>query len=248
MNSFFVSGGLFSKKQWGITDQGVVDYDGTVIPFAQLTDICVFTMTLTKRVNGQVKVSTPSSPLKMLDFKYEDNNALFEALKFAVTSFDDAHDASKGYRYRFIGSAGTIAKIYDDPLTIKPVFYNTVSATGFSKARSFESAEKSINYTDITAIKYQPGNPGEGTITIEYPGALKDENIIRIPPQMDADAKEALAYIEQYRSEHKQGGGQTTIINQVSGADELKKYKELLDIGAITQEEFDEKKRQILAG
>lgn len=32
----------------------------------------------------------------------------------------------------------------------------------------------------------------------------------------------------------------------VSGPDELKKYKELLDMGAITQEEFDRKKRQIL--
>lgn len=32
----------------------------------------------------------------------------------------------------------------------------------------------------------------------------------------------------------------------VSSADELKKYKELLDMGAITQEEFDTKKRQLL--
>ena len=31
-----------------------------------------------------------------------------------------------------------------------------------------------------------------------------------------------------------------------SAADELKKYKELLDSGTITQEEFDAKKRQIL--
>ena len=31
-----------------------------------------------------------------------------------------------------------------------------------------------------------------------------------------------------------------------SSADELKKYKELLDIGAITQEEFDAKKKQLL--
>jgi hypothetical protein len=31
-----------------------------------------------------------------------------------------------------------------------------------------------------------------------------------------------------------------------SNADELKKYKELLDMGAITQEEFDAKKKQLL--
>ena len=32
----------------------------------------------------------------------------------------------------------------------------------------------------------------------------------------------------------------------ISNADELKKYKDLLDSGAITQEEFDEKKKQLL--
>ena len=36
-----------------------------------------------------------------------------------------------------------------------------------------------------------------------------------------------------------------TIIEQTS-ADELKKFKELLDMGAITQEEFDEKKKTLL--
>lgn len=34
--------------------------------------------------------------------------------------------------------------------------------------------------------------------------------------------------------------------NNASAADELKKYKELLDMGAISQEEFDEKKKQLL--
>ena len=34
--------------------------------------------------------------------------------------------------------------------------------------------------------------------------------------------------------------------NSVSSADELKKFKELLDMGAITQEEFDAKKKQLL--
>ncbi len=39
-----------------------------------------------------------------------------------------------------------------------------------------------------------------------------------------------------------QQNGQST----VSSADELKKFKELLDMGVITQEEFDQKKRQLL--
>ena len=38
----------------------------------------------------------------------------------------------------------------------------------------------------------------------------------------------------------------TTIIESQSNADELKKYKDLLDSGIITQEEFDAKKKQLL--
>ena len=33
---------------------------------------------------------------------------------------------------------------------------------------------------------------------------------------------------------------------QTSAADEIKEFKELLDMGAITQEEFDAKKKQLL--
>ena len=36
------------------------------------------------------------------------------------------------------------------------------------------------------------------------------------------------------------------VIQQSSAADELKKFKELLDMGVITQEEFDVKKKQLL--
>ena len=38
----------------------------------------------------------------------------------------------------------------------------------------------------------------------------------------------------------------TTIVNAISPAEELKKMKELLDLGIITQEEFDAKKKQLL--
>ena len=39
---------------------------------------------------------------------------------------------------------------------------------------------------------------------------------------------------------------QAQVVNQVSAADELKKFKELLDMGVITQEEFDAKKKELL--
>ncbi len=38
----------------------------------------------------------------------------------------------------------------------------------------------------------------------------------------------------------------TVVKQDISNADELKKYKDLLDSGIITQEEFDQKKKQLL--
>lgn len=42
---------------------------------------------------------------------------------------------------------------------------------------------------------------------------------------------------------------QQTVVNNIqetTNADELKKYKDLLDSGAITQEEFENKKKELL--
>lgn len=48
---------------------------------------------------------------------------------------------------------------------------------------------------------------------------------------------------EKQREEKQEA---TTIVQQASSADELKKFKELLDAGIITQEEFDAKKKHLL--
>ena len=53
---------------------------------------------------------------------------------------------------------------------------------------------------------------------------------------------------EEYHTLNQQQSFQNKPVEQapVSAADEIKKFKELLDIGAITQEEFDAKKKQLL--
>lgn len=51
--------------------------------------------------------------------------------------------------------------------------------------------------------------------------------------------------LRQAKDAHKEITG-TTIINNGSGADELKKYKDLLDQGVISQEDFENAKKKIL--
>ena len=47
-------------------------------------------------------------------------------------------------------------------------------------------------------------------------------------------------------NEEKNAQSAGVVVNQVSAADEIRKFKELLDMGVISQEEFDTKKKQLL--
>lgn len=123
-------------------------------------------------------------------------------------------------------------------------------------ARGGALGGKKINYTDLTSVQFrEPSGMTVGFIQFAYPGSVEskggivdminDENSIPIQPTMVAEAREVVNYIETRKAELK-NAPQGTVIQQASGADELKKFKELLDMGVITQEEFDAKKKQIL--
>lgn len=73
-------------------------------------------------------------------------------------------------------------------------------------------------------------------------GAVKDENSITFGKKELPLAEELKEYIEWCI----QNNSAKSSAPAVSNLDEIKKLKELLDIGAITQEEFDAKKAQLL--
>lgn len=51
---------------------------------------------------------------------------------------------------------------------------------------------------------------------------------------------------DEAKAELEKQNAPTQVVAETSAADELKKFKELLDMGVITQEEFDAKKKQLL--
>ena len=64
---------------------------------------------------------------------------------------------------------------------------------------------------------------------------------------VDGIRNKALELIEQHRS--RKNATQKVVpqsVVQIGAADEVKKFKELLDLGVISQEEFDAKKKQLL--
>lgn len=111
--------------------------------------------------------------------------------------------------------------------------------------------EKSINMNNITAVQLRRPVTGSGYIQFSLPGsneskqgifaALKDENTIMFTaPELDK-AEKIKEHIEQILSSK---GNNTTAPTDSSA--EIRKYKQLLDEGIITQEEFNAKKRQLL--
>ena len=126
------------------------------------------------------------------------------------------------------------------------------SSKGFMNLMTQGSkGEKTIPIKSITAVQIKKPRLTTGYIQFAYSGAseskggimdaVKDENTITFSSKKElAQAEELKALIESIQNESSQP---TT---SSSDADEILKFKELLDAGVITEEEFEAKKKQIL--
>lgn len=137
-----------------------------------------------------------------------------------------------------------VVEIYDDKLVIKKKgsFFTMRSGSEkifyFDDIRSLEKNRTRPLY-DNAFIQIDIGGSGGG----KQGGSLLDNAIPFSTNQEMEDAYEVLsAILNDYQTKKKSA---TTNTPQ-SSADELKKFKELLDLGAISQEEFDAKKKELL--
>ena len=151
------------------------------------------------------------------------------------------------------GSNG-ILKVFDDRIVISRASVMGFIAQGFA-------GEKTIFYPDISSIDYRrPTALANGYIRFIIAGnierrkaAIKDENVITLRAfSRDKVEEYQRAYdviMKNISSDRNRGyasGSETIRMPTPSAADEIKKLKELLDIGAISQQEFDAKKKQLL--
>lgn len=139
-------------------------------------------------------------------------------------------------------------KVYEDHCLLiakKNVFTLLVT-------NKFFNGEKKFYYSDLTSVQFRaPGMLSDGYLEFEYPGsrsgnnanAYTSENAIAFTKKELPVMEDIYKYIDGKIREYKTKGNVTV---QQSSAEELKKFKELLDNGIITQEEFDVKKKQLL--
>lgn len=145
------------------------------------------------------------------------------------------------------GNVATLI-VYEDHcvITVKKNF------TSFLSGRMFDGS-KEFYYVDLTSVQYKKaGNFINGFIQFEYPGSHSGQNnfnsentFVIMKGKTDiVQCEKAYQYIKERISFYKQQKNNPT--TAISPAEELKKFKELLDSGIITQEEFDAKKKELL--
>lgn len=99
---------------------------------------------------------------------------------------------------------------------------------------------KIVNLDKINDIQKEPFGLFYGKIKID---TIKENIGIQVDKKIiDLVFRSITEFIDNY----KNGPANNTVVQQISGADELKKFKDLLDSGIISNEEFEAKKKQIL--
>lgn len=180
------------------------------------------------------------------------SNASSQGNAIQITQNKGLKNAVDGCVYSIDGVRGRHIDIYPNKCTIK-----TKVTVGSIIASNATDGEKTIYYKDCVGVQFKPSGFSIGYLQFETASGMMNnkgsnffgENSFTFDTTVISNEKmkEVANYVRKRIDEIKTATDvPTTIINSVSPAEELKKMKELLDMGIITQEEFDLKKKQLL--
>ena len=140
--------------------------------------------------------------------------------------------------------------VYPDKAVIK-----TEATIGSFLTGNVSDGEKTIYYSDCVGVQFKESGLQIGYLQLETAANTMNQrasNFLNensftfdLTTTTNEQMREVRDYIQGQIREIK-SGNRTAQTTTISVADELKKYKELLDMGIITQEEFEAKKKQLL--
>ena len=152
--------------------------------------------------------------------------------------------------YDLKGARGRRMKVYEDKCII-----TTVAGVGSFITGNVSDGEKTIYFSDVLSVQFKRSNLQLGYLQLETASATMNnkgdnffnENSFTFDADLDGIMEEVQNFVKQKVDEaKKQKNAPVMVASATSNADELKKFKELLDLGVISQEEFDAKKKQLL--
>ena len=159
-----------------------------------------------------------------------------------------------GVKYCLVNNLGKILDVYENKVVFTSTQSTSTIVTGLVFGTSMTQGEKTIFYKDAVGVQYKPSSIADGYIQVETAAGgvstsssqYSGENSIQFSGKKSNEEAEIIAgYIRKQIEDIKNApvGG---VVQQLSPADELKKYKELLDMDIITEEEFNRKKKELL--
>jgi len=155
--------------------------------------------------------------------------------------------------YRIKGVRGRSLIVYENKAVI-----NVSISVGSLLTGNASDGQKTIYYKDVLSVQYKPSGLQIGYLQLETASMQMNnsrnnffnENSFTFDNSTvdAATMNEVTKYIKDKVEEaHSIGANTTQVIQQSKSlAEEIKELKELVDMGILTQEEFDQKKKQIL--
>ena len=154
--------------------------------------------------------------------------------------------------YEIDGNMGKTLTIYEDKYMIsisnkgKAVLWGQGALNG----------TKTVYFKDVSSVQFKNVGMTTGYLTFEYAGSRSISNFngensfpfsATIGTAKHKKLKELMTTVYEYVKEKiEYYKNANDIRGNYSAADEIKKFKELLDEGIISQEEFDRKKAELL--
>ena len=166
---------------------------------------------------------------------------------------------------------GTLVKTFDIPANVRKQYARFTSLELYTDrlvGKGSKLGDVNFFFKNYMTIRWTPANLGtqfaqlvfithenaSNVISVNNLQMLNDVNRIPFCSGMFSYATaneyvkgiyaDIIKVFDEYKA--KDSNADVQPVQQVSAADELKKFKELLDSGVITQEEFDAKKKQLL--
>lgn len=160
----------------------------------------------------------------------------------------------EGVRYCIVNSFGKILDVYDNKVVFTSTKSTSTVVSSLIFGDSLTQGEKTIYYKDAIGVQFKPATITDGYIQVETAvGGMTSaksqyggENSIQFGSKVNDKAETVTNFIKQKIEEIKNTPVGGTVIQQSTAADEVMKLKQLLDMGVISQEEFDKKKNELL--
>ena len=237
-------------KSWGVSDEGFT-YGNDFFSFDTLKKVKPSSTPATILTNGVATVESKNSKFMNCGYKKKDADRAEKAIDFMIKKVKSIEmDSRPDVIYSLDGARGRHMDVFSDRVCII-----TEVTLGSLFTGNVTDGAKEIYYSDVISVQAKAPSLTLGYIQLETASVMMNNggdnffnentftyNESDLPNGL---ADEVVSFIKNKVSECK-ANKNAPVVAQLSAADELKKFKELLDMGVINQEEFDAKKKELL--